>query len=468
MHFAGINDNVVFALNAIAVIPLAGLLTFGTECVAHRLGPTLGALLNVSFGNAVELIIFIIALVKNEIRVVQAALIGSILANLLLILGMALVVGGLQYREQVYDSLVTQMSAALLAMAVLSLLIPTAFHASFSDLDAADAAVLKLSRGTSIILLIIYLLYLAFQLKSHSYLYQGIPQSVIDAETHPGPGPGILARMNTSSSSSSSTTSVSTHSGSQRRVRKRLRIGKLGRSRKETIETTDEPESTLDEKPSASKGKETADAPTPAPQPPTSATQPPPTTNHNTDSRPKLGLKQRSFAPPVFRNTPPPRSYTDIHHPHQNRPHRQHENSHPPLHRLRTDPRTFHTDNTLYYTSSPRQLTPSNSGLPNTMNPSPTDTANDTSDPELSQFAAIVLLLCTTALVALCAEFMVGAINHLVESSRKFLPFFLSLFPACLLPLHLSFPPSSPLMLFRSHPHTTQARTISSLILTLP
>ena len=58
VHFAGVNPNVVFALNAIAVIPLAGLLTFATESVAHRLGPTLGALLNVSFGNAVELIIF--------------------------------------------------------------------------------------------------------------------------------------------------------------------------------------------------------------------------------------------------------------------------------------------------------------------------------------------------------------------------------------------------------------------------
>lgn len=80
--------------------------------------------MNVSFGNAVELIIFIIALVKNEIRVVQAALVGSILANLLLILGMAFLIGGLKYREQIYDSLVTQMSASLLALAVLSLLIP--------------------------------------------------------------------------------------------------------------------------------------------------------------------------------------------------------------------------------------------------------------------------------------------------------------------------------------------------------
>lgn len=124
VHFANINPNIVFALNAVAIIPLAGLLTFATECVAHRLGPTLGALLNVSFGNAVELIIFIIALVKNEIRIVQASLIGSLLANLLLILGMAFLIGGLEFQEQIYDSTVTQMSACLLALAVLSLLIP--------------------------------------------------------------------------------------------------------------------------------------------------------------------------------------------------------------------------------------------------------------------------------------------------------------------------------------------------------
>ena len=96
-----LNPSVVFALNAIAVIPLAGVLTHATESVASRLGDTWGALLNVSFGNAVELIIFIIALAKNEISIVQASLLGSILANLLLILGMAFLFGGLVFREQV-------------------------------------------------------------------------------------------------------------------------------------------------------------------------------------------------------------------------------------------------------------------------------------------------------------------------------------------------------------------------------
>lgn len=120
----GVNSGVVFAMNCIAVIPLAGLLSFATESVARKMGDALGALLNVTFGNAVELIIFIIALVKDEIRIVQASLLGSILANLLLILGMGFFLGGLRFREQVYNSTVTQMSACLLSLSVISLVLP--------------------------------------------------------------------------------------------------------------------------------------------------------------------------------------------------------------------------------------------------------------------------------------------------------------------------------------------------------
>ena len=100
-HVAHLKPEIVFSTNAIAIIPLAGLLAHATEAVAARLGDTLGALLNVSFGNAVELILFIILLAGNQIRVVQAALLGSILANLLLILGMAFLLGGLRFQEQV-------------------------------------------------------------------------------------------------------------------------------------------------------------------------------------------------------------------------------------------------------------------------------------------------------------------------------------------------------------------------------
>lgn len=131
---AHLSPTIIFALNAVAIVPLAGLLSHATESVASRLGDSLGALLNVTFGNAVELIIFIIALVKNEIRIVQASLLGSILANLLLILGMAFLLGGLRYREQIYNSTVTQMSACLLSLSVMSLLLPVSVFSMMTNL----------------------------------------------------------------------------------------------------------------------------------------------------------------------------------------------------------------------------------------------------------------------------------------------------------------------------------------------
>ncbi|KAK8169671.1 membrane bound cation transporter [Phyllosticta citrichinensis] len=231
---AHMSEELVFSMNAIAIIPLAGLLSHATESVASRLGDTLGALLNVSFGNAVELILFIILLAKDQIRVVQASLLGSILANLLLILGMAFLLGGLRFQEQVYNNTVTNMSACLLSLAVMSLLLPTAFHASFSNEANADVKTLKVSRGTSVVLLVVYVLYLLFQLKSHSYLYESTPQHIIDEESHPG----VLADMlNSSSSDSSSSSSDSsdtdTSSGSNttaKRIKRAFRHRKRRKS----------------------------------------------------------------------------------------------------------------------------------------------------------------------------------------------------------------------------------------------
>ncbi|KAF2794204.1 hypothetical protein K505DRAFT_324932 [Melanomma pulvis-pyrius CBS 109.77] len=243
VHLVGLSPEIVFSMNAVAIIPLAGLLAHATEAVAARLGDTLGALLNVSFGNAVELILFIILLAGNQIRVVQAALLGSILANLLLILGMAFLLGGLRYQEQVYNSTVTQMSACMLSLAVMSLLLPTAFHSAFADYAVADRKTLQVSRGTSVILLLIYVLYLVFQLKSHSYMYASTPQHIIDEESHPG----VLAdMMNSSSSSDSSSDSSSSSSdsttGSQHTTAKRIKRAFRNRKRrKSTASSKDTP-----------------------------------------------------------------------------------------------------------------------------------------------------------------------------------------------------------------------------------
>ncbi|KAM5358088.1 hypothetical protein ACJZ2D_015604 [Fusarium nematophilum] len=237
----GIHGGVVFAMNSIAIIPLAGLLAFATESVARKMGDALGALLNVTFGNAVELII-LIALVKNEIRIVQASLLGSILANLLLILGMGFFLGGLRYREQIYNSTVTQMSACLLSLSVISLVLPTAFHASFSDPSRADAQSLKISRGTSVILLLVYVIYLLFQLKSHAYMYESTPQHIVDAESTPGPAAGWLdssSSGDSSSSSSDSSDSDSSHGTVRKKMKKVLRGGRRRRSSNASADTAD-------------------------------------------------------------------------------------------------------------------------------------------------------------------------------------------------------------------------------------
>ncbi|CAK7219801.1 hypothetical protein SCUCBS95973_003943 [Sporothrix curviconia] len=222
-HFAKLSAGIIFAMNAIAIIPLAGLLSHATESVASRMGDTVGALMNVTFGNAVELIIFI-ALVKDEIEIVQASLVGSILSNLLLILGMCFLLGGLRYREQIYNSTVTQMSACLLSLSVSSLLLPTAFHASFSSTTDADTKVLEVSRGTSVILLLVYLLYLVFQLNSHAYMYESTPREIVERESLPGPAAGYFnSSSESTSSSSSSDDSDSDASDQSRSTAKRIK-----------------------------------------------------------------------------------------------------------------------------------------------------------------------------------------------------------------------------------------------------
>ncbi|KND91214.1 Vacuolar calcium ion transporter [Tolypocladium ophioglossoides CBS 100239] len=237
-NVGGTHAGVVFAMNCIAVIPLAGLLAYATESVASNMGDALGALLNVTFGNAVELIIFI-ALVKNQIRIVQASLLGSILANLLLILGMGFFLGGLRYREQIYNSTVTQMSACLLSLSVISLVLPTAFHASFNNSALADKESLKISRGTSVILLLVYIIYLLFQLKSHAYMYESTPQHIVDAESIPGPAAAWLDSSSSDDSSlSSSDSDYSGHSRDTMR-RKMKNVLRGGRRRKSSVTSTD-------------------------------------------------------------------------------------------------------------------------------------------------------------------------------------------------------------------------------------
>ncbi|KAK3390386.1 Sodium/calcium exchanger protein-domain-containing protein [Podospora didyma] len=165
----------VFVINFIAIVPLAAMLSFATEEIALRTGETLGGLLNATFGNAVELIVAVIALIHNEVVIVQTSLIGSILSNLLLVLGMCFFCGGLNRQEQFFNTTVAQTAASLLALAVAAVIVPTVFDLA-SETSQLDVA--KLSRGTSLILLFVYAGYLLFQLKTHSKVFSETSQKV--------------------------------------------------------------------------------------------------------------------------------------------------------------------------------------------------------------------------------------------------------------------------------------------------
>ena len=172
IHFARVSQMVDFVTNFLAIIPLAAMLSYATEEIALRTGETIGGLLNASFGNAVELIVSIIALVHHEVLIVQTSLIGSMLSNLLLVLGMCFFFGGLRRAEQVFNITVAQTASSLLFVAVASLIIPTAFVAWSTGSAGEDKDhITSLSRATAIFLLLVYGAYLYLQLKTHVDMY---------------------------------------------------------------------------------------------------------------------------------------------------------------------------------------------------------------------------------------------------------------------------------------------------------
>ncbi|KAJ2706407.1 hypothetical protein H4R19_005016 [Coemansia spiralis] len=174
-HPAKFPDVAVFVINFFAIVPLAKLLGYATEQLALHLGEALGGLLNATFGNAVELLVGILALIKGEIEIVQTSLVGSILSNLLLVGGCCFFFGGIKNNEQVFNAHAAQSYGSLLAMAILSTLLPAAYN----SLNAKDAELksgtLTLSHITAIFLLIIYIAYLFFQLKTHANLFSAVP-----------------------------------------------------------------------------------------------------------------------------------------------------------------------------------------------------------------------------------------------------------------------------------------------------
>ncbi|KAI0477776.1 Calcium/proton exchanger [Xylariaceae sp. FL0804] len=182
---AGWDPIAVFVINFFAIIPLAAVLSFATEEVSAKLGEALGGLLNATFGNAVELIVSIIALRDNQIEVVKSSMIGSVLSNLLLVMGMCFFFGGIVNMrdpsgagmEQSFASITAQTTASLMTLSAASIILPgTLFmiidrSGGHDNKGERNKTTLALSRGTAIILLLLYVLYLWFQLRTHHNLF---------------------------------------------------------------------------------------------------------------------------------------------------------------------------------------------------------------------------------------------------------------------------------------------------------
>ncbi|KAJ7514883.1 hypothetical protein O6H91_23G064500 [Diphasiastrum complanatum] len=163
----------IFLTSLLAIGPLAERLGFVTEQLSVHTGSTIGGLLNATFGNATEMIISIFALRNGMVRVVQLSLLGSILSNMLLVLGCAFFFGGLAHprKDQTFNKQAAALvTSGLLLMAVMGLLFPAALHATHTELHVGSSE-LTLSRFSSCVMLVAYASYLFFQLKSHRQLY---------------------------------------------------------------------------------------------------------------------------------------------------------------------------------------------------------------------------------------------------------------------------------------------------------
>ncbi|XP_014504115.1 vacuolar cation/proton exchanger 3-like [Vigna radiata var. radiata] len=172
--FYGFGRPWIFAFSLLGLAPLAERVSFLTEQIAYYTGPTVGGLLNATCGNATEMIIALLALHQNKVNVVKLSLLGSILSNLLLVLGSSLLCGGLANlkREQRYDRKQADVNSLVLLLGLLCHLLPLLFRYSLGGAHHSIATnTLQLSRASSVVMLLAYLAYIFFQLKTHRKLF---------------------------------------------------------------------------------------------------------------------------------------------------------------------------------------------------------------------------------------------------------------------------------------------------------
>ncbi|MBO0862729.1 MAG: calcium/proton exchanger [Chloracidobacterium sp.] len=171
LKYTHANSIAIFAASGLAIIPLAGLMGRATEHLSEKVGAGLGGLLNATFGNAAELIIGLMALRKGLFDVVKASLTGSIIGNVLLVLGLSVLVGGIKYPKQVFNKTAAMIGSTMLGLSAVALLMPAVFHIIVQG--KANVKEQDLSFEIAVVLIITYVLSLIFTLRTHSRLYTG-------------------------------------------------------------------------------------------------------------------------------------------------------------------------------------------------------------------------------------------------------------------------------------------------------
>jgi Ca2+:H+ antiporter len=163
----------IFIAAAISLVPLAGIIGLATEELARRSGPAWGGFLNATFGNAAELIIAVVALREGHLALVQASITGSIVGNLLLVLGLSFFVGGLGRRSQTFHRTAANNTAAMLFLAVVALVMPAVFDlALYGTLAARPPAIDRLSLGSAVVLICAYVGSLIYAFTAHRDLFR--------------------------------------------------------------------------------------------------------------------------------------------------------------------------------------------------------------------------------------------------------------------------------------------------------
>lgn len=167
----GLSDTLLFACSALAIVPLAGLMGKSTDIISCFCGQKLGGLLNATFGNATELIIAFIAMKEGMFDVVKASLAGSVIGNILLVLGMSMLLGGIRYKTQEFNRNSINITASMLLFALLGLSIPAIFTHTMPE-GSLTTQYEGLSIIVAVLMLIIYIMQFVFSFVTHRFLYE--------------------------------------------------------------------------------------------------------------------------------------------------------------------------------------------------------------------------------------------------------------------------------------------------------